>query len=350
MAIPPPQLQLQHGPGQNQHEQHEGRRRGIAHVPPAEALLVHQQHHAEGAVGRATLGHHIRLGEHLKIANHGHERHEQEGRPQQRQGEVTELSPGAGPIDARRFIELGRDILQAGDEDDHVEAEVLPHRHENDRWHRPVRVAQPVNRLDPEQAQTVVQQPIARVVEVAPHHRHRHQRRDHRQEERGAKEAGEAGQAGVHQQRRAERNRHRQRPTHDHEIKSVAERGPEQRALQQLQIVVETDEAQPVQIAQRVDIEIGEAQQQRRQHRQEEKHRDQQQRRGEKNPGAQGGVAFGTLHRSLLSPAGGRGTGGESCTPRLNSQRRFSRIRSTSRSSAASASSGLTCRRIARSA
>ena len=182
------------------------------------------------------------------------------------------------------------------------------------------------------------------MVEIAPHDRHRHQRRDHRQEKRSAKKTRKAGQPGVHQQRRAERDRYRQRPADEDEIKGIAERRPEQMALQQVQIVVETDKTQPVQIAQRVNVEIAEAQQQRGQHRREEKYRDQQQRRGQKNAGAQGGMAFGTGHRALPSFAG------EGGAPRLNSQRRFSRIRSTSRSSAASASSTVTCRRIARSA
>ena len=53
------------------------------------------------------------------------------GRSGARSGRVMwrKLLPAAGAVEARRLVQLLGDALQPGDEDDHVVAEVLPHRH-----------------------------------------------------------------------------------------------------------------------------------------------------------------------------------------------------------------------------
>ena len=74
-------------------------------------------------------------------------------------------------------------------------------------------------------------------------------------------------------------------------------------------VVGEADEAQIADVGERVQIEIGETDEQRREHRQEKEYADDQQRRRDERP------------RGALDSHG--------AAPRSASQRRFSRIAST---------------------
>ena len=177
-------------------------------------------------------------------------------------------------VDVRGFVEIARNALQRGEQDDHVVAEVLPDREQDDRRHRPVRIAEPVDRGDAELGERVVDQAIARVEEIAPDHRDGDDRRYHRREQRSAEETLEARELRIEQQRRAERDRDRKRDAGQHEIERVAERFPEQRRLQDIDVVAEADEAQVAQVGQRVEIEVGQAQRERGEHRDEEERAD----------------------------------------------------------------------------
>ena len=63
---------------------------------------------------------------------------------------LREQPPGAGTVDARRLDDRRRDVLQAGEEDDDVEPERRPDRHDADREQGELRVAEPVGRRDAE--------------------------------------------------------------------------------------------------------------------------------------------------------------------------------------------------------
>ena len=139
-------------------------------------------------------------------------------------------------------------VLQRRQQDDHVVAEVLPHGEDHDRRHRPARIAHPVDRVDPDRGERVVQEAVARVEDVAPHDRDRDQRRDHRREVHRAEHAAELRDLRIHEQRCAERRADRQRHAERDEVQRVAERFPEQRLAQQPRVVLEADPAQIAEI------------------------------------------------------------------------------------------------------
>ncbi len=124
-------------------------------------------------------------------AGHRQDAHQQQGRTQHRQRDAAELLPQARAVEARRLVQVGGNALQRGQKDDHVVAEVLPHREQDDRRQRPMRIPQPVDRLNAEVSERVVEQSVACVQQVAPHDRHGYERRHHGYEKRRAKEPGQ---------------------------------------------------------------------------------------------------------------------------------------------------------------
>ncbi|KAG1269480.1 hypothetical protein G6F65_013641 [Rhizopus arrhizus] len=220
----------------------------------------------------------------LEVAGHGNDPDHQQHRAEHRQGDVQELLPARGAVDARGLVKVMRDRLQAGQEDHHVVAEVLPHREQHDGRHRPVGIAQPVDRADAQMAQSVVHQPVAGMEQVAPDHCHRHQGGHHRGEQRGAEQRLEARCRCIEQHRRAQRHADRQRHADQHEVGGVPQRLPEHRCLQQIDVVAQADEAQVAAVSQRVEVEVCHAQRQRRGHRQAEDHPQQDQRRAGEDP------------------------------------------------------------------
>ena len=117
------------------------------------------------------------------------------GVAEHRQRDVAEPLPGAGAVDCGRFVQAAGDLLEAGEEDHHVEPEVLPHGDEHDGGHGEHRVLQHVAELDAEASQPVVEQPDLRVEQVRPREGGDGERDDERQEQRGAEER--RGTAGV---------------------------------------------------------------------------------------------------------------------------------------------------------
>ena len=285
-SSPPRPADLQGGGAQDDHEEHEGDRRGVAQVPEAEPLLVHQEGDAQGAVERLPLaGEHEGLGEELEVADAGHHRHEQEGGSEHRQRHVDELTPPAGALQAGGLVEGLGDALEPGRQDDHVDAEVLPDRQQDDRRHRPAGIPQPVDGSDPDPAEGMVQQPEAGVVEVAPDGGDRHQGGHRRREEGGAEDAGETGELRADHQRRRQRDQDGQRPPHQHEVEGVAHRLPEQVVAQQVEVVGGADEAEVPPVGDGVEVEIGEAEQQSRGDGEEEEQEDDRQPRPDEQPG-----------------------------------------------------------------
>ncbi len=223
---------------------------------------------------------------------------QQQRRSQHRQRDVAQALQQRRAVDVRGFVEIARNALQRGEQDDHVVAEVLPDREQDDRRHRPVRIAEPVDRRDVEFRERVVDEAIARVEEIAPDHRDRDDRRHDRREQRGAEESLEARKLRIEQQRRAERQRDRQRHADQHEVQRVAERFPEQRRLQDVEVVAEPDEAQVAKIGERVEIEIGQAERERGEHRHDEERADDDERRRDERPCGAALVSWRGLARS----------------------------------------------------
>ena len=61
-----------------------------------------------------------------------------------RHGDVPELLPGAGAVDARRLVELLRHGLQPGEEAHGIERRPRPDHDRDHRTHRVVGIAEPV--------------------------------------------------------------------------------------------------------------------------------------------------------------------------------------------------------------
>src|SRR5437764_1469911 len=77
----------------------------------------------------------LALGEELRWPDGGDHADQEDGRYAHRNGDATKLALPAGAVDPRRFVQLVGDVLQAGDEDDHGVAELLPHRQKDDGKH-----------------------------------------------------------------------------------------------------------------------------------------------------------------------------------------------------------------------
>ena len=114
---------------------------------------------------------------------------------------MPETSQRAGAVDVRCLVQLLGNALEAGDEDEHVVTEVLPDRHEDDRRHRPVGIAKPIDRSDADVAEQVIEEPVAWVVEIAPDDGDGDERRDKGREIDGAEESAESHGAGVDEER-----------------------------------------------------------------------------------------------------------------------------------------------------
>ena len=238
---------------------------------------------------------------------------------------MPEAAPRPGPIECRGFVQFLGDALQPGQEHQHVVAKILPDREQDQGGHRPMRIAQPVHRTDADHAECRVEQAVLRVVDVPPHQRHRHKRGDPRGEERAPEERLEAHQLRIDQDGGEERHRRRERAAHHHEIERVAQCDPELRTGGEVVVILETDNTGVAEIRDRIDVEIGEGQDERAEHRDRKEDPDQQQRRRDERPprprfGARVGVD------QWLTPA-----------RRASRNRRRSSSRSTSVSRAASA-------------
>src|SRR3546814_10353618 len=77
--------------------------------------------------------------------------------------------------------------------------------------------------------------------------------------------------------------RDRERHAEDDELGGVAQRLPEQRRVGERDVIIEPDEAQIAEIGERVDVEIGEAQEQRRRDGQREEQPQRGERRSEEH-------------------------------------------------------------------
>jgi hypothetical protein len=124
-----------------------------------------------------------------------------------------------GAVQAGGLVERLRDACEPGDEEDHRVAEVLPDARRMIAGIAHLRVAEPVDRRNPEQLETAVQAAEAGVVEVPEHDRHRDERRDV-----GAKKTSgralPARELGVRRSAAAERHAERQRAADEHEVET----------------------------------------------------------------------------------------------------------------------------------
>ena len=111
---------------------------------------------------------------------------DRDARRQQRDREVAERAPRRGAVDHAGFVHVGRDVLHAGQEDHHAEAEVRPDLHPDYRVQGGRGVAQQIG-TNPELAQDQGDRSAQRVEHDVPgqpidgcpeHHRQEDQRAD----------------------------------------------------------------------------------------------------------------------------------------------------------------------------
>ena len=119
----------------------------------------------DAEAGRCSAGHVIQavllvpegLGEQVIRADDGLHGHEEDDRPQLRDGDVPENTDRIGAVDARRFHQFFRDVLQAGQEIHRIDAHVGPDAQQDKRGHRPGGGLDPGDPWDTDDAQGGVQ-------------------------------------------------------------------------------------------------------------------------------------------------------------------------------------------------
>ena len=147
---------------------------------------------------------------------------------------MAELLNRICAVDARGFVQLLGDRLQGGDKDDHRVAEVLPDRQQDDRRHRPMRVAEKINRGNVKELEAAVEQAEFRMVEVLPHNSDCDDGRHNRREVDRAEQRLPSRRLRIHEPRHRQRNDHGQRTAHRGEVQRIAEGFPEKRIAEEL--------------------------------------------------------------------------------------------------------------------
>ena len=215
-----------------------------------------------------------------------HDDHEQQRRAEHRHRDRPEPADAAGAVDGRRLVEVARDPLQAGGDEDEREPEVGPHAR---RAHRPQRgagVLQPARALHRREQRVepadVGERTDRRLQQEQPHQaRDRDRRGDRRGEDRP--EHADAAQVlvGEHGQADAEDQpeRHRDQREAERDPERVLELG----AAEQVEVLTEALRhavvaevvaallAEPHRPTERVEHEHAEDDRRRRQHRHRER-------------------------------------------------------------------------------
>jgi hypothetical protein len=137
-------------------------------------------------------------------AQQRNDQNEAECRPEQRESDAQESLRGAGTIDPRCVQQFLRNTGEAGQEEQHVVARVLPHRNGDNRAQCERRITKPVGLLNPERRQVVIQQSCAGQEDkdeqrCRSDHRNQHRQRDQRAQQ--ARQARRFPQADRERQR-----------------------------------------------------------------------------------------------------------------------------------------------------
>ena len=136
-----------------------------------ERVLVDEEDGRRGLVERLAGGHDVELVERQERADHADQRDQQDRPAGQRHGHPSGPLPEGRPVDHRRLVDLARDGLDRGDEQDHAEPEDLPDDRRDDRPGRDIGVhAEELDRLvdEPEVSQRLVDEPERRVEQPDP--------------------------------------------------------------------------------------------------------------------------------------------------------------------------------------
>jgi hypothetical protein len=132
-----------HGNDQHEYDGHGG---GLTHVVVVEAGIDDLGHHrrGRGAVDAPGPAQEIHLVEEPEGEDRGDESDEDQGVSDARHRDIEELSPFVGTVERCRLVKFGRHALQRRKNDDHLEADALPDRHDDDRSECCRGIAEPV--------------------------------------------------------------------------------------------------------------------------------------------------------------------------------------------------------------
>ena len=166
---------------------------------------------------------------------------------------LTAVRSRPAPSMPRGLEDLGRDALDGGHEQHHVEADETPQDHEDRRPDGGAHVAQPGEgreAVEAEPGEDAVQDPVARVVDPTPHDAdddggdHVGEEGDDAVELRAAQPAGLAAAAAPDRQQRGQRqgqhDRHERQHDHQHDV--VAQGPEEDRVGEHPAVVAQPDE------------------------------------------------------------------------------------------------------------
>ncbi len=237
----PQHLELQDRQDRDGEEQHDRDRGPVAAVIALESLFVDVLHHDIGRVERAALRHQVDLVEDLELQDQLDGQDQRRHRPDQRPGDVAEPREAVGAVEGRGVVDVLRDALQAGDEQQDVEPVGPPDRDEGDRRHGPERVGPHRHGMAEQQPDRVLGNAELRVQHPLPDQEHHRHGQDVGQEEGGEDEALQpAAQARDHHGD-AEPEQRRRHHRQQHEIAGVQHRLPEQVVAHQAEVIGPAD-------------------------------------------------------------------------------------------------------------
>src|SRR5659263_80613 len=115
--------------GDEQDEEHEQHADcgGDVRIPLLDALLVEQEDGSGGGtVGSATTRQEVGLREQVRAGDDGEQHHQGCGGAYRRNGDRPVCLPPVRAVEGGRFIQLLRDVLERGEEEQDEEAQLLP--------------------------------------------------------------------------------------------------------------------------------------------------------------------------------------------------------------------------------
>src|SRR5690625_1476090 len=191
-------------PRQQRQDENRADRRGVAVLTEEERLLVDVEDEHRGRPRRAPGGHDEHQVQAAGDDGHGgHDEDEEAGGPQQGEGDGAEALPRSSAVDSGGLIVLGRDVLQPGQEDDHVVAYLEPHSRSYTYDQHEVDIAEQRDVLQPQRTENPAEDPDAVGDHDLPHHADDDQADHVRHEQRAADQPDERDLL-LHQQRQPE--------------------------------------------------------------------------------------------------------------------------------------------------
>ncbi len=132
------------GDGQRDGQQHDRQRRAVAEVELGERGAVGVEVEDLGRRARAAAGGREDRRKRRQRRHRAQDDHHDDRRPDQRQRDVAKALPGAGPVEPRRLVDVGRQCGERRQQHEEGERRPLPGVDGDHRDQRELRVAEPV--------------------------------------------------------------------------------------------------------------------------------------------------------------------------------------------------------------